>query len=213
MIDHAAILKQALSRGGEYADLYLEQSFPFSIVCEDGRIEKVNSGMDSGAGLRLLYGLRTAYAYTNEVTQESLLELARAVSQAASGGARMTDIDLTRRKPRVGLVVQKPPESVSAGEKAALVMRANRAARAIDSRIRQAMVVYRENRQKVLIAHSGGVAAEDERMYLTALVHVVAADGDVVQTGYEPVGGLAGLEILDASPWRRRRRPPRGGRS
>jgi TldD protein len=62
------------------------------------------------------------------------------------------------------------------------------------------MVVYRENRQKVLIAHSGGVAAEDERMYLTALVHVVAADGDVIQTGYEPVGGLAGLELLDASP-------------
>jgi TldD protein len=189
-----------LSRGGEYADLYLEQSAPFSIVCEDGRIEKVNSGTDSGAGIRLLYGQRTAYAYTNELTTGSLLELAEAVSQAASGGASVTEIDLSRRKPRIDLVIKKAPESVSAAEKAAMVMRANRTARAVDPRIRQAMVVYRENRQKVLIAHSGGVLAEDERMYLTALVQVVAADGDVVQTGYEPVGGVAGLELLDASP-------------
>ena len=62
------------------------------------------------------------------------------------------------------------------------------------------MVTYRENRQQVLIANSEGVVAEDERVYLTALVHVVAADGNVVQTGYEPVGGLAGMELFDSFP-------------
>ncbi len=200
MIDHAAILKKALHRGGEYSDIYVEESTPFSIVCEDGRIEKVNSGTDSGAGIRLLFGQRTAYAYTNEVTQEALEELAAAVSQAAAGGAAVTSIDLSCRRPRFDTAVKKAPASVSAAEKAELVMRANRTARGIDPRIRQAMVVYRENRQKVLIAHSEGGLVEDERMYLTALVHVVAAEGDVVQTGYEPVGGLAGLELLDESP-------------
>src|SRR5512133_1227328 len=135
VIDHVAILKKTLSRGGEYDDIYLEESNPFSIVCEDGRIEKVNSGMDSGAGIRLLFGQRTAYAYTNEVTQESLLELAGAVSQAAAGGVGIAPLDLSRSRPRIEMPVKKAPETVSAAEKADLVMRANRTARSIAARI------------------------------------------------------------------------------
>jgi TldD protein len=92
------------------------------------------------------------------------------------------------------------PESVETSRKAEMVLNANRVARSFDRRIRQAMVVYRENRQQVLIANSDGVLAEDERMYLTALVHVVAADGDIVQTGYEPIGGTCGMELFDAYP-------------
>ncbi|HEX9021530.1 MAG TPA: DNA gyrase modulator, partial [Nitrospirota bacterium] len=65
-IDYAAVLKKALQSGGEFADIFVERSAPFSIVCEDNKIEKVVSGVDSGAGVRLIFGQRTAYAYTNE---------------------------------------------------------------------------------------------------------------------------------------------------
>ncbi|OGW40478.1 MAG: peptidase C69 [Nitrospirae bacterium GWD2_57_9] len=200
MIDFSPVLKKALSRGGVYADIYLERSMPFSIVCEDGRIEKVLSGMDHGAGIRIIFGQRTAYAFTNEVTNSALMELAEAVSHAAADGARSVDINLNRRRPHVDFSVKKAPESMSTQDKTAMVMRANRTARAVDARIRQAMVVYRESRQSIEIATSTGVLAQDDRLYLTALVHVVAADGDVVQTGYEPVGGSAGLELLDDYP-------------
>ncbi len=201
-VNHAAVLKRALSRGGEFADLFIERSTPFSIVCEDGRIEKVISGMDCGAGVRLIFGKRTAYAYTNEVTTESLLEIADAVRQAATGGEVRSDIHLIKKNPLAdsASTVKKAPEAVSAAVKTALVLRADRAARSFDRRIRQVMVTYRENRQQVMVANSDGMIAEDERPYLTALVHVVAADGDVVQTGYEPVGGLAGMELLDSNP-------------
>lgn len=199
-VNHAAVLKRALSRGGEFADIFIERSTPFSIVCEDGRIEKVISGMDCGAGVRLIFGKRTAYAYTNEVTTESLLEIADAVRQAAGGGEARSDIHLIKKNLLVDSLVKKAPEAASAAEKTALVLRADRAARSFDRRIRQATVTYRESRQQVMIANSGGMIVEDERPYLTALVHVVAADGDVVQTGYEPVGGLAGMELFDAHP-------------
>lgn len=199
-IDLGAVLKRALSSGGEFADVYIERSAPLSLVCEDGRLEKVMSGIDCGAGLRLIFGLHTAYAYTNELTTASLLELADAVRQAAAGEIHRANINLVRKNPRVDLPVTKAPENVETSWKVGMVLQANRVARSFDPRIRQAMVTYRENRQQVLIANSDGELAEDERMYLTALVHVVAADGDVVQTGYEPVGGLAGLELFDAYP-------------
>lgn len=199
-IDLGAVLKRALSSGGEFADVYIERSAPLSLVCEDGRLEKVMSGIDCGAGLRLIFGLHTAYAYTNELTTASLLELADAVRQAAAGEIHRANINLVRKNPRVDLLVMKAPENVETSWKVGMVLQANRVARSFDPRIRQAMVTYRENRQQVLIANSDGELAEDERMYLTALVQVVAADGDVVQTGYEPVGGIAGLELFDAYP-------------
>ncbi len=199
-IDLGAVLKRALSRGGEFADVFIERSSPLSLVCEDSRLEKVMSGLDYGAGVRLIFGQRTAYAYTNELTTESLLEIADAVRQVAAGGRHQTIINLIKSNPRVDLPVNKAPEEVETSRKVEMVLRADRVARSFDPRVRQAMVTYRENRQHVLIANSDGVLAGDERMYLTALVHVVAADGEVVQTGYEPIGGIAGMELFETYP-------------
>ncbi len=199
-LDYAAVLKKALSSGGEFAEIFIERSSPFSIVCEDSKIEKVVSGFDHGAGVRLIFGQRTAYAYTNELTTESLLEIADAVRQAASKGARGAVVDLTRKRPRRDFSVLTNPRDVETSRKVDIVLNANKIATSIDRRIRQALVTYREQCQQVLIANSDGVLAEDERNYLTALVHVVAADGTVVQTGYEPVGGNSGMELFDRTP-------------
>jgi len=57
MIEHipfGKILREALREGGEFADLYFEQTHPTSIICEEDRIEKMISGQDLGAGLRIL---------------------------------------------------------------------------------------------------------------------------------------------------------------
>ena len=202
-IDFASVLKRALRNGGDFADIFIERSAPLSIVCEDDRIEKVISGIDCGAGVRVLFGQRAAYAYSNEVSTSSLLELADAVSQASARGRGQADhsvINLSRRKPVVDFVIRTAPETVATVHKVALVNSANAAARAIDPRIRQVLATYRENRQRVLIANSEGFITEDERMYLTAMVHVVAADGGVIQTGYEPVGGFTGMELFELNP-------------
>jgi TldD protein len=202
-IDFAAVLKRALRNGGDFADIFIERSTPLSIVCEDDRIEKVISGLDCGAGVRVLFGQRAAYAYSNEVSTSSLLELADAVSQASTAGrgkAEHHGINLSRKRPAVDFVIQRAPETVATVQKVALVNSANVAARAIDPRIRQVMATYRENRQHVIIANSDGFIAEDERMYLTAMVHVVAMDGGVIQTGYEPVGGFMGMELFELNP-------------
>ncbi len=200
--DAHAVLRRVLRNGGEYADLFVEKASPLAILCEDDRLEKVIAGREYGAGLRVIAGMRTAYAYTNELTTASLLELADAVGRAVSGkGAGGRAVALSRTHPAGSLaVVRQPPRSVSPERKAAMVKRANRVARSFDARIRQVTVTYRENCQEVLIANSEGDLQEDARNYLTAMVQVVASDGAVIQTGYEPVGGLAGMELFETEP-------------
>lgn len=199
-IDFHAVLRRALRRGGDFADIFIERSAPLVITAEDDKIEKIMSGVECGAGVRLLTGHRTAYAYTNELTTAALLELADAVSLSAGRDAGAeTLLNLVRRRPSVQFSVRRSPDDVSRDEKAAMVIRANRIARSADPRIRQVTVTYREARQQVLIADSTGFIAEDDRRYLTAAVHVVAAGNSVVQTGYEPVGGLTGMELFEAT--------------
>lgn len=200
-IDYTALFKRALRNGGDFADIFVERSTPLSIVCEDDRIENVLSGLDAGAGIRLVFSGRSAYAYTNELSQSSLEQLADAVSQAGSGGERdSVVIDLTKKRPQHDFVIKKDPSAAGTDGKVGIVRSANAAARSVDLRIRQVTISYRENRQAVLTANSDGFIAEDERIYLTALAHVVAMDGGVIQTGYEAIGGLIGMELFDLTP-------------
>jgi len=110
------------------------------------------------------------------------------------------DINLTKASPLVTLVIRNSPSEVEIKKKIGLINKANKTARAAGSKIRQSSISYRESRQDICIATSEGRMTEDSRIYTLALVHVVASDGDVIQTGYETVGGLVGFELFDEYP-------------
>ncbi len=214
-IDYSKILKSALSRGGEYADLYIEHTVPTAIALEDGKIEKVVSGIESGAGLRVITGFRTIYAYTNDLAEKALLNLAAEVSRtcarsrsAGSTGFSPADssacgdliLDLREKCPSVNHKIIEPPEGVAVERKLALVKEADIAARAVSGKVSQASVQYRDTLQRVTIACSDGTLARDERYYLVAAVNVVAKDGSIVQTGYDAEGGNIGFELFREFP-------------
>jgi TldD protein len=196
-MDLSRILRTALSEGGEFADVYFEEGSSTSIVCEDGKIEKIIAGTDRGVGIRVISDLRTAYAYTNEVTEKALLELARTVSRAVRGREFRSSLDLRAKVVGPGFPIKISPGSVPLLDKVALVRRADEAARKIDQRVRQVMVVYRDGKVRTQIANSLGDFIETGRTGSVFLAQVVASQGDVIQTGYEPVGGFRGFELFD----------------
>ena len=194
------LLKKVLSRGGEYADIFIEHRETTSIQLEDNRIEKIITGSVSGIGIRLIYNGKTAYAFSNDFSGPVLLDLASTVSIAASDTIRDVAIDMKAQQPEVISSIKIPPGSVPLDKKIAIVMQGNRAARSLDNRIVQATIVYRDSLQKVKIATSEGILAEDERTYITGTAHVIASDGATIQTGYESAGGLAGHELFETNP-------------
>lgn len=193
------VLQAALARGGEFADIFVEQRRVTGIGCEDDRIERVHSGLDAGAGIRVVAGDATAYAYTNQLDRRGLLDAAEVVARAAVGGrSRDLQIDLRRANPAVNFEIASRPDAVPAAEKVSCVERANRAAREVDGeRVKQVIVGYGDVAQQVTIANSDGVLVEDERIRTRLMVHAIASSGNVIQTGYESLGGVAGFEILN----------------
>ena len=185
------------ARGVDYADIYQESTKTTSIQIEDSKVEKLIEGADQGAGLRVISGGKTSYAYTNELTKAAFGEMAGALKAAMKEQRAVAELDLTRKAPLVDYAIKIDPEGVPLEKKVKILKAAERAARGFHKSIEQVSVIYRESVQKVRIASSEGFLAEDERVQTVFLVNVIARQDGVVQTGYEPVGGFLGFELFD----------------
>jgi len=191
------VIRKALCRGGDYADVFVERRRGSHLLMEDRKLERAASGVVQGAGIRLIRGGKTSYAHLNELSEQALLDAAASISRAEAGPEGEIRLALSRTAPPVDFPVSEPPDAVPMERKAALIREAERAARGVSRDIMQVSVVYRDSAQSVQVAASTGELAEDERVQTMGLVQVVAGRDGVIQTGYEPVAGLAGFEIFD----------------
>ncbi|GAB4332205.1 MAG: TldD/PmbA family protein [Candidatus Abyssubacteria bacterium] len=194
------ILRAALSNGGDFAEVFIEERLSMTISCEDRKVERVVSGTDRGAGLRVSVGEMTAYASTNDLSASGLRELAERVSKGISAPVGSYSFPESCEV-RFGERPITYPSTVPAAEKVAKVLEGNEAAWSCGDRITQAEVRYGDSQQRVVIANSDGLFALDERIYVLFLVRAVAQKDGVIQTGYEPIGGTRGFEIFqEVSP-------------
>lgn len=193
------LMKKTLSRGGDYADIFVEQKRSTAIQLEDNKIEKVISGSIAGVGIRLIKEGKTAYAFSNDFSEAVLLDIADTASKAFSlnGDGKDAVINLNKTRPETSFLILMPPDSIPTPRKVSLVKSANENAMKYDSRIKQVSVIYRDSVQKVSIFTSDGIIAEDERTHTVGIVQAIAIEGDIIQTGYEPLGGLIGFELFD----------------
>ena len=187
----------ASKRGSDYADIFIEEAHTAQVFCEQNRIERVTAGIDAGAGIRVIVGETTAYAYTNDLSLKGLKEAAEVAAAAARGQAARPSINLCRRQSSFELPIMTRPETVAVTDKVQVVEKANQAARKADPKVRQVTVSYRDIAQKVVIANSAGGWVEDERIRTNLSVIVIAMEDDRIQTGYESLGGIIGFELFE----------------
>ena len=85
------VLGAALQRGGEFAEVFVEDRHSTSAVLDDGRVEELSSGRDRGAGVRVVVGETTGYAHTADLSESGLLAAAEAAAAVArqGGGGRV----------------------------------------------------------------------------------------------------------------------------
>jgi TldD protein len=196
------ILKTALRSGGDLAEIFIEETNTSTISCEDNKIEKISSGTEVGAGIRVIAGKETAYIATSETSFEALREASLKISESISGEKKKTKFEL---KPQVGIsakpdTVKLRPNQVAMDEKAAKVALLNKTARAFGERVKQVMVRYSDSNQGATIANSDGVYIEDNRIRTRYYVNVIAEKDGILQTGYEAPGGTVGFELFDLYP-------------
>jgi TldD protein len=167
-------LAEALSAGGDFADLYFEYITASSLAIDESLVKSASQGISTGCGVRVVSGERTGYAYTDDLSPDRLLRAARTAALIASGPAKQP-IQGFREAPSAGLY--STPVSAGDSETAAkldLIQRADRAARTFDSRIVQVQASFADELRRILVAGSDGSFATDTQPMARLNVSVIA---------------------------------------
>lgn len=193
------LLGRALRHGGDFADLYVERRSTFSLALDDRRLERAQSGQETGAALRVVAGDSTYFAHVDGLAESDLERLADEVSAALRLGT-------TAPRALRALAVSVPqaiavhPESVAAERKAELLRECDQRARAAGDAVTQVSAAYNEARREVQVANSDGLLAADDRTRVRLGAQVVARREDRVESGMESLAGHAGFELFDDDP-------------
>jgi TldD protein len=198
--DLEAYLSEALSRGGDYADLYFEYRINHSIVLEEQIIKSATKGVNLGVGVRVISGEKTGYAYSDDLNRENVLKAARTaafIANASSqGGKIQVPSPLSQERNLYSIPIF--PADTEIARKIALLQQADEAARGFDPRIKQVQASYLDETKHVLIATSEGKAAWDLQPLVRLNVMCIAEEGRNRQSGYQGGGGRRALDIFTA---------------
>ena len=192
------VLGTALRSGGEFAEVFAEDKRSSSARLDDGRIEELTSGLDRGAGIRVVRGDTTGFAHTADLSENGLTTAAEAAAAAArGGGGGVKEVAVTRREVARPHDVQVMPADVPKAAKVELLQRAEAAARGEGDSIRQVSAATADSRRRILIANSDGVLVEDDQVRTRFMVQCVAVGDTGMQTGFEAPGRTIGFELYD----------------
>jgi len=192
-------LRAALSKGAEFAEVFLERVTSDSVRIEDGVVREASRGATLGAGIRAIVREKIGYAYTDSADPKSIIEAARVAGEIATAGRGAAPVKLEALERAVEYSQTRIiPSEVEARAKIETAWKAERAARAHDGLIEEVLVGLADDDRTTLVANSEGVYVTDRRILTSLRVTSVAERGGVRQRAMRSLSGRAGYEIFDA---------------
>src|SRR5499425_2832219 len=122
-------LSEALSAGGDYADLYFEYLATSNMSIDESIVKSAVQGVSLGVGVRVISGERTGYAYSDDLSPERIRKAARVAAHIAAGPSKVDKFNLNEGARHNLYPVNTAPTETAFTERVDLVKRADRAAR------------------------------------------------------------------------------------
>lgn len=168
-------LGAALSKGGEYADLFFQHRVTNSMVLEDGAVNRASSNIGLGVGVRVVRGDQTGYAFTEELTAEAMKRAALTAAAIADGpaGKAPESFRITAGRPN-RYPVKVRWEDVRPQQKLAILMSLNEKTFKADARVKKVNVNFMDQSGVILIADSTGRIVEDGQPMTSLYLSCVA---------------------------------------
>lgn len=188
------ILEKALSKGADFAEIFVEDTISSRISFNDSKAKQSIVGKDYGVGIRVFYDKTMIYAYTNDLSEKALMNAADAVSKASQGKNPLTVHDLCKQDINNIHPVEIDFTKVSKQEKIDYMRKIDLAARKVSEQIVQVDINMSEWKQKIMIANSAGLWKEDTRTYSRISANAIAASGSEKQSCSEGPGSMRGYE-------------------
>ena len=190
-----SVLEEALKNGGEYADLFFENTKINNISYLDKKVDDMSLGHNYGVGLRVIVDKKTIYLYSNDTTNDSLINLARSVSSIVKNKKHIVK-DFIKSKEKDNHPVHINPFDVNFDEKIETLAYLDKTARKVSDKIKQVSARYMEKERNILVCTSNGILKEDSQTYIRLVMMSMASDGTNTQTSSRTKGALDGFQVI-----------------
>lgn len=194
----ADILDTALSTGGDFAEVFVEDVKGQYIDVGENKVKEVSSHLRLGVGIRVMKGVFQTYAYTNILERENLLKAAKQAAQAINGEPCQRIINLVNLEIEDRNKALILPEKVKKLDKTAKMLEASYAAYGYNPLISRVDIGYQDTTRQILVANSDGVWAEDKQSRLRMVIEAIASKDNVSESALDSnIGFVGGFERLE----------------
>ncbi len=172
------VMAEALSRGGDYCDLYFEHTLSNNVGLMDNEVNRAGSNIAYGVGVRVLKGDQTGYAFSEEVSLEAMLKVAKTAASIANESKDFPSINLNEKVNPDYYKFKTAWEDVSIKQKIPYLQKLNDKIFALDEKVDKVQVYLNDESSYVLFANSEGIMSCDYRPMFSLYASVVMIDGE-----------------------------------
>jgi TldD protein len=191
------VLDAALSRGGDFAEIYLEYRVYNFVNMEEDIIKETAESVSLGLGIRVLSGDMSGYGYTNDLSSEKTGKAALSAAAIASGRAGSRTFKFKEVEPGTNVyTAAEPLHTTGLKTKIELVKEAYFACQKTSPAIKKVKVLFQDQVQYIAIINSEGLVARDARPQAKLACSAVAEKAGRKEIGYSGGGGRVGLEYF-----------------
>ena len=181
----------------DYADIYCQRTAFESRHLEESMVKSGSFQIDQGVGVRAVSGEKTAFAYADSLSADSIRRSAETVRVIGAAGGEAKAIPATRQTVRTVHSAGDPIRSLDSAAKVALLNKVETLAKAADPRIVQVMAGLTCEYDLIYLARLDGRHAADIRPLVRLSVSVIAKQGDRREQGSAGGGGRFDLAYFD----------------
>lgn len=192
------LLEVALSRGGDYADLFFEYRAAGGLTFEEGITRSASRGVSMGLGVRVQRGDATGYAHVEDLSWDAMQRAAATAARIASAGAKAPPVAIEPMVLPSRYELDRPTLHVPGIDKRSLLERASKAAHAFDPRVVKVEATFAEEVREILIVTSEGKLTHDVQPLMRFGVRAIAEASGKREAGRSGGGGRMTLGYFEA---------------
>ena len=190
------LLLVALSKGGDFSELYFEYIKNNSVAMEEGLIKSSSEYISLGVGVRVIKDNNYGYAHTSDLTFDKIKDAALSAAAIATGNSKVKNVDVNESQIKHQYYdLSSPVVDVALKEKIKLIQASHDSALNFDSRIKKVNASLSDEMQYITIANSEGLLISDVRPQSRFVVSATAIDGDKRGTGRANIGGRVSYDF------------------
>lgn len=192
------VIATAMSKGGDYADLFFEHKTTNSLGLEDGKVNRAYSNVDFGVGIRVLKGDQTGFAYSETISLNDMENAAKMAANIANTNTTFNPTEAVDEKlPSNYYNIANKWDDVSVKDKVPFVQKINDKVFGMDEKVIKVNAFLNDETSYVLFYNSEGRLTYDYRPMISFGVVCKMQKGEQIENAYSARSFRKGFEWMD----------------